>query len=123
MVPAARPNPAGREAIAQAVGVIGLGEIGQVHVAAVGKSVVARLAAVADTAAELLQPFAAGGLPAYADAAGLIADPGVGTVCVCLHRDESAALRAALEQAHGENLELRRQLARLGQNPQPSTAK
>lgn len=36
------------------------------------------------------------------------------------HRDESAALRAALEQAHGENLELRRQLARLGQNPQPS---
>jgi hypothetical protein len=36
------------------------------------------------------------------------------------HRNESAALRAALEQAHGENLELRRQLTRLGQNPQPS---
>ena len=37
------------------------------------------------------------------------------------HRDESAALRAALEQAHGENLELRRELARLGGNLQPST--
>ncbi len=32
------------------------------------------------------------------------------------HRDENAALRAALEQAHGENLELRRELARLGGN-------
>jgi len=39
------------------------------------------------------------------------------------HRDESAALRAALSQAHGENLELRRQLTRLSQNPQPSTTK
>ena len=39
------------------------------------------------------------------------------------HRDENAALRAALEQAHGENLELRRELTRLGWNPQPSTAK
>jgi hypothetical protein len=37
------------------------------------------------------------------------------------HRDENAALRAALEQAHGENLELRRELARLGGNLQPST--
>lgn len=37
------------------------------------------------------------------------------------HRDESAALRAALEQAHGENLELRRELARLGGNLQSST--
>jgi hypothetical protein len=37
------------------------------------------------------------------------------------HRNESAPLRAALEQAHGENLELRRELARLGGNLQPST--
>jgi hypothetical protein len=37
------------------------------------------------------------------------------------HRNENAALRAALEQAHGENLELRRELARLGGNLQPST--
>jgi hypothetical protein len=37
------------------------------------------------------------------------------------HRDESAAPRAALEQAHGENLELRRELTRLGGNLQPST--
>ena len=39
------------------------------------------------------------------------------------HRDENAALRAALEQAHGENLELRRELTRLGWNPQPATTK
>jgi Ribonuclease G/E len=30
------------------------------------------------------------------------------------HRDETRALRAALEQAHGENLQLRRELTRLG---------
>ena len=34
------------------------------------------------------------------------------------HRDETSALRAALEQAHGENLQLRRELARLGWNGQ-----
>ena len=39
------------------------------------------------------------------------------------HRDETAALRAALEQAHGENLELRRELTRCGSNLQPSTTK
>jgi hypothetical protein len=37
------------------------------------------------------------------------------------HRDESAARRGAHEQAHGENLELRRELTRLGGNLQPST--
>ncbi len=37
------------------------------------------------------------------------------------HRNETAALRAALEQAHGENLELRRKLTRLGSNLSPST--
>jgi Family of unknown function (DUF6262) len=39
------------------------------------------------------------------------------------HRNETAALRAALEQAHGENLELRRELTRLGSNLRPSTTK
>jgi hypothetical protein len=38
------------------------------------------------------------------------------------HRDETRALRAALEQAHGENLQLRRELTRLGSNGQPSTS-
>jgi Family of unknown function (DUF6262) len=37
------------------------------------------------------------------------------------HRDETQALRAALEQAHGENLQLRRELTRLGENPQLAT--
>lgn len=81
---------------AGAVGVIGLGEIGQVHVAAVRTSPAARLAAVADTAAELVQPFAAEGLAAYTDAGELIADPRVGTVSVCLPHDlhYPVALRA-----------------------------
>ncbi|MGH9206385.1 MAG: hypothetical protein ACRD1G_07490 [Acidimicrobiales bacterium] len=39
------------------------------------------------------------------------------------HRNETAALRAALEQAHGENLELRRELTRCGSNLQPSPTK
>ena len=37
------------------------------------------------------------------------------------HRDETQALRAALEQAHGENLQLRRELARLGWTGHPAT--
>ena len=36
-------------------------------------------------------------------------------------RDETRALRAALEQAHGENLQLRRELTRLGWTGQPAT--
>lgn len=38
------------------------------------------------------------------------------------HRDEVQALRAALEQAHGENLDLRRELARRGGDTSPSQA-
>jgi hypothetical protein len=38
------------------------------------------------------------------------------------HRDETHALRAALEQAHGENLQLRRELTRLGWTGQPATS-
>jgi len=37
------------------------------------------------------------------------------------HRDQTQALHAALEQAHGENLQLRRDLARLGWTGQPAT--
>lgn len=36
------------------------------------------------------------------------------------HRQEIQELRAALEQAHGENLELRRELTRRGWSPQPA---
>ena len=67
-----------------AVGVIGLGEIGQVHAAAVRRSRAARLVAVADTAPELLAPFEADGIRGYLDSGELIADADVGTVCVCL---------------------------------------
>jgi len=35
------------------------------------------------------------------------------------HREETTALRQALEQAHGENLLLRRQLAASGRGPAP----
>jgi len=67
-----------------AVGLIGLGEIGQVHAAAVQRSRKARLVAVADTAPELLVPFEAQGVRGYRDGGELIADADVGTVCVCL---------------------------------------
>jgi hypothetical protein len=36
------------------------------------------------------------------------------------HRSEVRELKAALEQAYGENLELRRELARRGWSPQPA---
>lgn len=36
------------------------------------------------------------------------------------HRQEVQQLRAALEQAHGENLQLRRELTRRGWSPQPA---
>jgi predicted dehydrogenase len=67
-----------------AVGLIGLGEIGQVHAAAVLRPRSARLVAVADTVPELLAPFEARGARGYSGAEELIADPQVGTVCVCL---------------------------------------
>ena len=38
------------------------------------------------------------------------------------HRQETQALRSALEQAHGENLDLRRELARRGWTRQPDAA-
>jgi len=44
-----------------AVGLVGLGEIGQVHAEAVRRSPAARLVAVADTAPERLPPFEAAG--------------------------------------------------------------
>jgi predicted dehydrogenase len=56
-----------------AVGLIGLGEIGQVHAAAIQGSRTARLVAVADTAAELLTPFEARGVRGYREAGELIA--------------------------------------------------
>jgi len=59
-------NPAAgvrSERAAADVGLIGLGQIGQVHAAAIRRSPVARLAAVADTEAGLLRPFAAEGCP------------------------------------------------------------
>jgi hypothetical protein len=37
------------------------------------------------------------------------------------HRDQTQALHTALEQAHGENLQLRRELTRLGWTGQPAT--
>jgi predicted dehydrogenase len=67
-----------------AVGLIGLGEIGQVHAAAIGRSDTARLTAVADAAPELLTPFQARGIRTYPEAGALIADARVGTVSVCL---------------------------------------
>jgi predicted dehydrogenase len=81
---------------AGAVGLIGLGEIGQVHAAGIGRSAGARLVAVADPVPERRLPFAAEGVPAYRDAGELIGDSQVGTVSVCLphHLHFPVALRA-----------------------------
>ena len=78
------------------MGVIGLGEIGQVHVAGVRRARAGRLVAVADTEAALLRPFEADGVRTYRDAGELIADPQVGTVSVCLphHLHFPVALQA-----------------------------
>lgn len=82
--------------VAGQVGLIGLGQIGQVHAAAVRQSPAARLVAVAEAAPELLEPFAAEGVRAYGDAGDLIADSQVGTVSVCLphHLHFPVALQA-----------------------------
>jgi predicted dehydrogenase len=67
-----------------AVGLIGLGEIGQVHAVAIRRSRTARLVAVADTIPERRAPFEAQGVRGYRDAGELIAAAEVGTVCICL---------------------------------------
>jgi predicted dehydrogenase len=67
-----------------AVGLVGLGEAGQVHAAAIRQSHAARLVAVADTVPELLAPFQTQGIRGYPDASELIADAEIGTVSVCL---------------------------------------
>jgi UDP-N-acetylglucosamine 3-dehydrogenase len=67
-----------------AVGLIGLGEIGQVHAAAIRRSGAGHLVAVADTVQELRGPFEAEGIRGYRDAGELTADAEVGTVSVCL---------------------------------------
>jgi predicted dehydrogenase len=66
------------------VGLIGLGEIGQVHAVAIRRSRTARLVAVADTVRERRAPFEAQGVRGYRDAGELIAGAEVGTVCLCL---------------------------------------
>ena len=92
----------GSQSAAAGVGLVGLGQIGQVHAAAIRRSSSARIAAVADTAAGLLEPFAAEGIPGYLSADELIADPGVGIVSVCLphHLHFPVALRALQAGKH-----------------------
>jgi predicted dehydrogenase len=93
-----------------AVGLIGLGEIGQVHAAAVRRSAAARLVAVADTVPELVAPFEAQGVRGYTGASELIADPRVGTVCVCLpHHLHFPVAMAAIRA--GQNVLVEKPLA------------
>ena len=85
-----------------AVGLIGLGEAGQVHAAAIRQSGAARLAAVADTDPELLAPFRAQGIRGYPAASELIADAEIGTVSICLphHLHFPVALEAIQAGKH-----------------------
>jgi predicted dehydrogenase len=93
-----------------AVGLVGLGEIGQVHAAAIRRSGTARLVAVADTAPELLPPFEAQGVRGYRDAGELIADAEVGTVSVCVpHHLHFPVAREAIRA--GKNVLVEKPLA------------
>jgi predicted dehydrogenase len=108
---AASSAPKVPEALAPgAVGLIGLGQIGQVHAAGIRRAPGARLAAVADTAPERLEPFVAAGVRAYRDAGELIADSQVGTVSVCLpHHLHFPVARQAIRA--GKNVLVEKPLA------------
>jgi Oxidoreductase family, NAD-binding Rossmann fold len=98
-----------------AVGLIGLGEIGQVHAAGIRLAPAAWLAAVADTEPDRLRPYADEGVRAYREAGELIADAQVGTVSVCLphHLHFPVALQAIRA---GKNVLVEKPLA-IGQPP------
>ncbi len=93
------------------VGVVGLGEIGQVHLKGVARSSVARLAAVADLDANLTgAAVRATGATPYADIAGLLADPTVDVVSICLPHNLHH-LYAMLALAAGKHVLVEKPLA------------
>jgi predicted dehydrogenase len=100
-----------------AVGIIGLGEAGQVHATAVSRSGTARLVAVADTRPDLLQPFEELGVRCYPDATGLIADPRIGTVSVCLPHHLHLQVALAAIRA-GQNVLVEKPLAKSAEEGQ-----
>lgn len=81
------------------VGLIGLGEVGEIHADAIRSSSVACLAAVADLDAGLVSRYATDRTRGYDSLDGLLSDPGVGTVSICLphnlHFDAASAAIAA----------------------------
>jgi hypothetical protein len=67
------------------------------------------------------RPVPAPAAPTDAESTLVLALTGQITHLKKQHREEVHALRNALEQAHGENLDLRRELARRGRPPTAST--
>jgi predicted dehydrogenase len=91
------------------VGLIGLGEVGEVHAEAIRDSPVAYLAAVADLDESLVGRYSNDGTRGYAGADELIADPAVRTVSICLpHHLHYQVAKAAI--AAGKNVLLEKPL-------------
>jgi predicted dehydrogenase len=87
----------------QGVGLIGLGEVGRVHAAAIRASPSAYLAAVADVDEDLVARYSSDGTQGYASFDGLIGDPAVRTVSICLpHNLHFMVAKAAI--AAGKNV-------------------
>ncbi len=91
------------------VGLIGLGEIGEVHAEAIHDSPIAFLAAIADLDEGLVARYSTDGTQGYARADDLIADPAVRTVSICLpHHLHYQVAKAAI--AAGKNVLLEKPL-------------
>jgi predicted dehydrogenase len=85
------------------VGVVGLGEVGQIHVDAVRASQAAHLAAVADVDASLVTRYATDGTRGYGSLENLLSDPTVATISICLpHNLHFGAASSAI--AAGKNV-------------------
>lgn len=79
-------------------GIVGLGEIGSHHLAAIRSSEAATLAAVCDLDPGLAERSAAGDVPAFSDLDGMLAGAGLDAVAVCLpHSLHVGAALAAID--------------------------
>lgn len=92
------------------VGVVGLGEMGQLHARAIQRSSFAQLRAVADPDQALLAPFESQQVRSFGSAHDLFADSKIDTVSLCLPHHLHAPLGLAAIAA-GKNVIIEKPLA------------